>query len=452
MPNWKPGDAERYTKEADTPKKQRQWASAANARYTACKAGGGSSETCESSAIAVASAAIKEGAVDKWIEDLDENQSALFEVYIYGLKSALGSERQLRREAERSGIRVGLGSDSIPLREKSVRKDGTIPVKLISPGWGTSGYYPSEILERDGPKVLTKGTQMFWDHPTEAEERERPEGSLHNLAGELVSDAQWEPGNVMGPGLYAEAKIFSEFQGAVDELAPHIGVSIRGWGKANEGEAEGKKGILVEEMAIIQSVDFVTMPGAGGQVMQLFESARHGWTGKSGGNNMDELKELQEAKKELEGKLTEAEEATTESEKERDEAKAEVARLSDALMLRKASDFASEKLAKVELPEIVKTRLIEGLSKDPPLTDEGKLDEVAMATKVEETVKAETEFLAEVMGSGTIQGMGGSGDGDAGADDVGRTAFKESMKSKFIDQGISPEKAEEMADHAARGR
>ena len=48
---------------------------------------------------------------------------------------------------------VSIESDLLPLTEKALRADGTIRAKIISPGWGCSGFYPREVLERDGPKV-----------------------------------------------------------------------------------------------------------------------------------------------------------------------------------------------------------------------------------------------------------------------------------------------------------
>ena len=52
---------------------------------------------------------------------------------------------------------ASLGGEYVPLVEKAVRRDGTIPIKIIQPGWGTRGYYPPEVLERDGPRVIAKG-------------------------------------------------------------------------------------------------------------------------------------------------------------------------------------------------------------------------------------------------------------------------------------------------------
>jgi len=95
----------------------------------------------------------------------------------------------------------------IDVVEKAVRADGTMPVKVIQKGWGSSGYYSPDVLKRDGSKVFAKGLQMFWDHQTEAQEVEKPEGSLNDLAAVFISDARWDENGVKGPGLYAETPV-----------------------------------------------------------------------------------------------------------------------------------------------------------------------------------------------------------------------------------------------------
>jgi hypothetical protein len=164
-------------------------------------------------------------------------------------------------------------SEFIPLSERAVRRDGTISLKLIQPGWGSSGYYPREVLERDIPKVFPKGTHMMWNHATPTEEMERPEGDLRDLAAVTVSDPIWLEGGPHGPGMYAEARPFAGYANAIDEIGEHIGVSIRGMGRHTTGEAEGKSGRIIQEIAAGKSVDFVTVPGAGGAIVSIFESA-----------------------------------------------------------------------------------------------------------------------------------------------------------------------------------
>jgi len=164
-------------------------------------------------------------------------------------------------------------SEFIPLSERAVRRDGTMSLKIIQPGWGSSGYYPKEVIERDIPKVFPAGTKMYWNHATATEEMERPEGDLRNLAAVTVSDPIWLESGPNGPGMYAEARPFAGYASVIDEIGGHIGVSIRGKGRHTTGEKEGKSGRIIQEIAAGKSVDFVTEPGAGGAVVQIFESA-----------------------------------------------------------------------------------------------------------------------------------------------------------------------------------
>jgi len=327
------------------------------------------------------------------------------------------------RTKKKEAAEVELDSDLVPLAEKSIRADGTADIKIISPGWGSSGYYPAEILERDGPKVFKAGTQMYIDHPTSTEESERPERSLRDLAGELIADARWEVANAAGPGLYAPAQVFKPWQSVVEELAPHIGTSIRALGKTEKGEAEGRTGPIVQELVAAKSVDYVTTPGAGGKVLRLIESARNsiaqGGRDKEENKNMDQLEEVTKARDKALARIKELEKAVETQE-------TELNRLREAKLLREAADMAREALAKTDLPDVSQARLVEALGKSPPLK-EGQLDKEAFATVIDEAVKAEVAYLAEVKGTGQIRDMGSTG----GADD--RKALEKSWKHMHPD-------------------
>lgn len=160
-----------------------------------------------------------------------------------------------------------------PLSERAVRRDGSISLKLIEPGWGSSGYYGRPVLERDIPRIFPAGTHMYWNHPTATEDMERPEGDLRNLAAVIISDPIFLENGPEGPGMYADSRPFSGYAETIDEIGEHIGVSIRGMGRHTTGEAEGKTGRIVTEIVAGKSVDFVTAPGAGGAIVQIFESA-----------------------------------------------------------------------------------------------------------------------------------------------------------------------------------
>lgn len=324
-----------------------------------------------------------------------------------------------------------LFGEIVPLIERAVRTDGTVPIKMIAPGWGSSGYYSADLLKRDGPNAFPAGTQMFWNHATPTEEAERPEGALENLAAVTTSTPTFQETGVAGPGLYADAKVFSGYASALDELAPYIGVSIRGRGVVKAGEVAGRKGLIVEKLLPGRSVDFVTTPGAGGQVLSLFEAARSGreaslppaaQNDKGGqGMNEQEIAALQEAKL---------------------AAETELARLREALLLREARDVAAAELSKIEMPDVTRSRLVDVLAARP-VVNEGKLDGEAFRARIAEVAKDELTYLAGVTGSGRIVGMGGTGGTEPTAEEI-----EKRLASAFVNLGLS----ESLAQKAARGR
>jgi hypothetical protein len=318
----------------------------------------------------------------------------------------------LRREP-RTEAAAELRSDLVPLIESSVRDDGTMPIKIIAPGWGRAGYYSAELLERDGPGIYKRGTQMYMDHPTVTEANERPERSVRDLVGTLASDGRWQENGADGPGIYADAQVVEGFRDALGELAPHIGISHRALGDAEAGEAEGQSGPIVQSIVEVKSVDFVTKAAAGGKVLELMESVRARIGKPRKDMNMPTERELKEAQ---DGRQA--------AEKERDELKeaqttqaTELARLQEAGLIREAREVATEVLGKVEhLPELTQARLVESVSAKPPVKD-GVLDKDAFGKALEEAAKAEIEYLAKLTKSGSIRGLGESGDGvDADAE------------------------------------
>lgn len=164
---------------------------------------------------------------------------------------------------------------------------GRLQIGIITPGWGSSGYYSPKVLENAAAaKVFPAGTQMFLDHPGEAERHDRPERSVRDLAAVLAEDAVWD-----GNGLVAEAKVFSTYRDLLTDpdLAEAIGVSIRAAAEVTTGEAEGRKGVIVTELTEAQSVDFVTKAGRGGRVLAVLESARAQATEATAGDTRQAL-------------------------------------------------------------------------------------------------------------------------------------------------------------------
>lgn len=144
-------------------------------------------------------------------------------------------------------------------------------IQIITPGWGTSGYYSAEVLERAAEeRVIPAGTHMYFNHASESERHDRPERDVRDIAAVLAEDARWD-----GTRLFGEADIMAPHAELIEALAPYIGVSISGSATdIVEGEAEGRRGPIIEGLAAVNSVDFVTHAGREGRVLEVLESAR----------------------------------------------------------------------------------------------------------------------------------------------------------------------------------
>lgn len=183
-------------------------------------------------------------------------------------------QRQLRLLQESTATLTTVSSELVAVDEAAIRSDGSAQVRIISPGWGSSGYYAPGVLEAAaGDGVFPAGTHMFWDHPTATERSDRPERSLRDLAAVTETAAVWHDDHPQGPGLYAQVKVFEAYRELLAEMAPHIGVSIRAGAEITAGEAEGRKGRIVQRLVEGHSIDFVTKPGRGGQVLAVLEAA-----------------------------------------------------------------------------------------------------------------------------------------------------------------------------------
>jgi hypothetical protein len=303
-------------------------------------------------------------------------------------------------------------------REEFMRT-GRLPLKIIAPGWGTSGYYGEDILQQAAQdRVFKEGLHMYWDHPTIEEAATRPERSLRDLAAVFRKPATYERAGKRGPGLYTEVEVFKPFRESVWDMAQHIGPSIRALGPVKFGEAEGKQGPIVEGIIAAQSVDFVTAPGRGGEILQLFEAARPAANinpPSTQETNVDQLQEAQRQLTESQGRITTLEESVRTLTTERDTERAGRQRAEDALILREARDFVAEALSKVpQLPDITKTRLIEAATSNPPVTEDRKLDTNKLQESLSKTVKSEVEYIASITGAGIPKGLGNGGNPFAG--------------------------------------
>lgn len=150
-------------------------------------------------------------------------------------------------------------------------------ITLITPGWGSSGYYSAAVLEQAAKdKVFPARTQQHIDH-----EQDGGVGSVSTLAAALAEDARWEP-NWVDPEtgvkgrLAAENRVFSHKREMLAEVKDVIGTSIAAAAEISMGEAEGRQGRIIERLlpSPLNRVDYVTVPGRGGRISEVLESAK----------------------------------------------------------------------------------------------------------------------------------------------------------------------------------
>lgn len=149
---------------------------------------------------------------------------------------------------------------------------GRMLLRLITAGWSLNGnHYGAEVLRKAATdKAWPKGTRCYVDHASDDEEAAHPSGSVKNLAAVLTEDARWDDNS---QSLVAEARLFEPWRGPLSEMADAdaIGMSIRAWVTGQHGERDGREGFIVDWVEG-RSVDFVTVPAAGGAVISVLEA------------------------------------------------------------------------------------------------------------------------------------------------------------------------------------
>lgn len=144
--------------------------------------------------------------------------------------------------------------------------NGIFDVTVISPGWGSSGYYSESMLREFGPKVFTKNRPLFANHASEDEFMNGRD--VTKIWAKIHEDARWEDGRVKAKIMVPNA----EKREFVENFMETIGLSISVEGESVEGEAEGRTGQIVESLNPndrYASLDFVVAAGRGGRVEKV---------------------------------------------------------------------------------------------------------------------------------------------------------------------------------------
>lgn len=148
-------------------------------------------------------------------------------------------------------------------------------VRIIRAGVGSSGVYTEEALRNTGALAFPKGTKINADHPGFDARMEQPAGSVKTLIGALVTDpiVVVEDGTGV-PTLEAEAEFSDESAPFVEQFHEILGMSIHADGYGDEYDDMGRPIINGFIPSPLNTVDLVTVAGAGGKLLALAEAYR----------------------------------------------------------------------------------------------------------------------------------------------------------------------------------
>lgn len=385
----------------------------------------------ESSGVSILAELIKEadacGVVDdpriKKLVALDE----LDQEHLTLARTTLAQLRESRVDHSKESTRT-IVQDYVPLTEAEISSKGTASVVVLRPGFNSSKqrYYAHDTIARDY-KVF-EGAKMYADHPTEQDEKLRPERSIKDWVATLKNVKVNNRNEIIGEAVIVEPWMQEKLTALKDKgLLNEMGISINAIGQATKQTIDGVSTAFIEKIVRARSVDFVTEAGAGGQV-EIFES----------GNDfdvdvisLDTLKErrpdlvitIEEAAKqktkqedkhlEIEEKVKTLESTNETLVKENGDLKALITEAGKKEAISKTQAAVKEAVDKTTLPAPAKARVI------------AKFSTASEITGLEEAIKEEQDYIAAITEAGKVKGMGG---GPAGDPEATKKALVESVK------------------------
>ena len=169
-------------------------------------------------------------------------------------------------------------------------------VTIVRTGKGSTGNYTEAALET-GPLAFPVGTKVNLDHATPEEKWERPSGSVKSLAGAIVTTPVIE-----GNELNAEVEFSDTAAPLIEQFHEILGLSLKASGWGDEYDDTGLPIVEGFIPSPLNTVDVVTVAGAGGKFISLVEEYvkktdildlnEELSTGRNNGMTPDEIKAL----------------------------------------------------------------------------------------------------------------------------------------------------------------
>jgi hypothetical protein len=150
-----------------------------------------------------------------------------------------------------------------------------VRVRIIRQGLARSGrFYPARALDDLYRRMLHAPVRCYADHPTRLDDVVRPVRSVRDLVGYFTEPVR------EGDGLYAVLNLLPAAAWAGDLIrealrarsrglpGPLVGLSIDAVARLRPVTLDGRPAHYVEGITALKSVDLVTEPSAGGEIVQ----------------------------------------------------------------------------------------------------------------------------------------------------------------------------------------
>lgn len=304
---------------------------------------------------------------------------------------------------------------SLPVREVRTTDDGAIDGVIVVEGRSANGnVYTREALQ-SGVQIFD-GALMFADHPSAAEEAQRPERSVRDVVGRVKSP-------YIGTTKDGKTALRGKFQVSEAETALRTkiaegiidGLSLRAFG---QGKRDKGGDFVVESFQAnpFTSVDVVTVAAAGGGFERLAESDRAALTravlAKVTREDLAETRpDLVESPTEVkslkESDMAEDTRKLEEAQAENQRLIEENARLFKEARGAQAQRVIDEALGKAEsLPDAARERVAEQAKALAEAFSAHGSEQTAeqLAEAVKNVIEAETAYIARLVPHGAVSG------------------------------------------------
>lgn len=150
------------------------------------------------------------------------------------------------------------------------KNKGNVELTVVEGGWShNENYWTTKALETL-PLAFANRKKVYIDHQLKGSEPR----SIRDWSAQLIEIGKQDNSVKSEIHLFDKPESCAALRERIEKYPEEVGVSVDVRAKIRQGEMEGRKGQIVEEVVSARSFDFVAEPSAGGKVDKLLESEK----------------------------------------------------------------------------------------------------------------------------------------------------------------------------------